>query len=460
MRRFAMLLALLGCSVPEGTVEAQTTRVIVQSSGGDATGWLGGSAVRTRVMVGADGETYVGVWIDAPDQGAVEVVTRPPMAVSLVVDTSGSMSGPKIENARLAASSLIESLADGDIVSVYAFSNGVAEVAPPTTLGPMTRGDLMNRVRYLHAGGGTNLYGGVSTALQQLARSPSSHPVRRVFLVSDGQANVGPSDPASLGQLAANGTEWGAQVSAIGVGLDYDERTLGALAVQSSGRLWHLEQPYQLAAILEGEVQLLARTVATNAVIEIVPAPGVTILEPMTPGATVQGNVMRVPLGTVFAGQHRDVLFKARVDTARPGARELATARLQYSAPGAQTRPAVQSAPLRYEVVRDARAAETSAAPRVVAMVANVEAAVAQQRAAEALMRGDRAEAERQFQFADDRIDGALAAPVDAEVRTRLQSNQTRLRAARSRAASAPSPAAARGAALDAYDNAMEANGY
>ena len=52
MRRFAMLLALLGCSVPEGTVEAQTTRVIVQSSGGDATGWLGGSAVRTRVMVG------------------------------------------------------------------------------------------------------------------------------------------------------------------------------------------------------------------------------------------------------------------------------------------------------------------------------------------------------------------------------------------------------------------------
>jgi uncharacterized protein (DUF58 family) len=56
------------------------------------------------------------------------------MAVSLVVDTSGSMSGEKIENARLAASSLIETLSDGDLVSIYAFANGVAEVAPPTTV--------------------------------------------------------------------------------------------------------------------------------------------------------------------------------------------------------------------------------------------------------------------------------------------------------------------------------------
>lgn len=463
MRRFAMLVVLLGCAT-EGTIEAQTTRVVVQSSGGESQGgttsWLGGSAVRTRVVVGADGETYVGVWIDAPNEPVVDVVARAPMAVSLVVDTSGSMSGDKIENARMAASSLLETLADGDIVSIYAFANGVAEVAPPTVMSPVARSDLMNRVRYLHAGGGTNLYGGVSAGLQRLAQAPASHPVRRIFLVSDGQANVGPSDPQTLGHLAANGTEHGAQISAIGVGLDYDEHTLGSLAVQSSGRLWHLERPHQLAAILEGEVQLLARTVATNAVIEIHPAPGVTILEPMTPGASVQGNVLRVPLGTVFAGQHRDVLFKARVDTARPGARELATAQLRYVTPGATTTPATQVAPLRYEVVRDTRAAEASAAPRVVAMVANVEAAVAQQRAAEALMRGDRVEAERQFQFADDRIDGALAAPVDAEVRTRLQSSQTRLRATRARAAEAPSPAAARGAALDAYDNAMEASGY
>ena len=80
MRRFAMLVVLLGCTATEGTVEAQTTRVVVQSSGGETQGgttsWLGGSAVRTRVVVGADGETYVGVWIDAPNEPIVGVVTR------------------------------------------------------------------------------------------------------------------------------------------------------------------------------------------------------------------------------------------------------------------------------------------------------------------------------------------------------------------------------------------------
>lgn len=446
----------------DGTAIAQTTRVVVQSSGGEqatpTTQWIGGSAVHTRVVVGADGETYVGVWIDAPDQTQAYEVVRPPMAVSLVVDTSGSMSGAKIENARLAAASLLESLGDGDVVSIYAFSNGVVEVASPTVLGPATRGDLMNRVRYLHAGGGTNLYGGLAAGLQQLALAPPSHSVRRVFLISDGHANVGPSDPRSLAQLAANGTEHGAQVSAVGVGLDYDEHTLGAVAVASAGRLWHLEHPHQLARILEGEVQLLARTVATDAFIEIVPAPGVQILETLTPGAQVHGNVVRLPLGTVFAGQQRDVLFKARVDTRSAGARELATARLRYRAPDADA-PRAEVAPITYEVVRDARVAERSAAPRVQAMVATMEAAVAQQRAAEALTRGDREEAARQFQFADESISGALAAPVDDRVRERLQSNQSRVRAVRRRAATA-SPAAARGVALDAYDNAMEAAGY
>ena len=61
----------------------------------------------------------------------------------------------------------------------------------------------------------------------------------------DGRANVGPSSPEALGDLAARGTEDGVQVSAIGVGLDYDERTLGELARRSSGRMYHLEEPSQ-----------------------------------------------------------------------------------------------------------------------------------------------------------------------------------------------------------------------
>ncbi len=463
MQRLCVLAAaaLLGCAAPQSTVRAQTTRVTVQSSGGSGSaGWIQGAPVRTQVQVGADGETFVGVWIDAPDAAPQVLAQRPPLALSLVVDTSGSMSGEKIRNARMAAASLLESLADGDVVSLYAFSNTVVEVAAPTVVNAASRPALMERVRYLQAGGGTNLYGGVATGIQSLARAPTSHSVRRLVLISDGQANIGPSDPASLATLAGNGTEWEVQISAIGLGLDYDEHTLGALAVRSSGRLYHLEHPSQMASILEQEVNLLARTIATDAYIEVVPAPGVRLLEPLTDGATIEGNKLRLPLGSVFAGQRRELVFRARVDTRRPGARPLATARLVYRETSGPTQPRTQTATLRYRVTPGAPSPERSVEPRVQAMVASLEAARAQRQAAEALSRGDLATAQRHFEFADQQIEGALAAPVAPAERARLQRRRATVRRIRARAASARSQAEARGAALESFDAAMEVQGY
>ncbi|MBZ0121766.1 MAG: VWA domain-containing protein, partial [Sandaracinaceae bacterium] len=240
-------------------------------------GWVGGAPYQTRVVVGADGSTYVGIWVQAPQMPVARA--RAPMAVSLVIDTSGSMAGDKIENARMAASSLLETLSDGDVVSLYAFSDGVVELAPPTVLSAASRGLMMQRVRALAAMGGTNMWDGMQIAVRRMSEAPPSHPLRRVFLISDGRANVGPSDPASLGALAARATEWGTQVTAIGVGTDYDQTTLTAMAVQSAGRLYHLGQPYEMASILQNELQLLSRSVALNAYLEVEPAPGVLILE-------------------------------------------------------------------------------------------------------------------------------------------------------------------------------------
>lgn len=456
---FLAMAAALGCGGGADTVEAQTTRVTVSSSGGEGgtNAWIGGSPVRTRVVVGADGETYVGVWIDAPDApGRRE---RPPMALSLVVDTSGSMSGDKIQNARIAASSLLESLQDGDIVSIYSFDNGVREIAAPTTVSTNTRGSLMQSVQYLHAGGGTNMYGGVQVGVNRLASTPATHTVRRLVLISDGHANIGPSDPYSLGNLAGNATEYGVQVTGIGVGLDYDENTLGALAVRSSGRLYHLEQPYQMAQILQQEVQLLASTVATDAIIEIHPGPGVTILEGVTTGAEVSDGRLRVPLGSVYAGQQREILFRARVTANRTGNRNLATARFVYRTPDDERERRTQEVAIGYEVTRDQVAARGSAQPRVQAMVANFRAAEAQRQAAVALNNGDRAEADRQYEFAESAlVEGRTVAP--AAQRRVMDERLNRVRSTRSRARSAATPAAARGAALESFDAAMEAEGY
>jgi Ca-activated chloride channel family protein len=434
---------------------ADTPRSVASVQSGD---WFGGAPANTRVLVGADGETYVGVWIDAPSHpGAIAV--QVPIALSLVIDTSGSMEGEKIANARMAAASMLETLSDGDVVSVYAFSNGATEIAPPTVVDPTSRAALMARVQGLVATGGTNMWDGLRAAQAVLAQTPATHSVRRLVLISDGHANIGPSDTASMQNLAANGTEWGIQVSAIGVGLDYDERLLAVLAVQSSGRVYHLQHPAQMAEILREELQLLAQTIGTDAVVEIAPASGVEFLGVESLGATLEEGRVRVPIGALHAGQRREILVRARIDTSAVGARELGQARLQYR--DATEGRAVQdrTVALAYEVTDDRSAVEASAAPRVTAMVAARRATEAQLQAAAALERGDVDVAAMQFQFAADRYaEGEQAAPPAQQQMYREQANRARESVDRARRARTVEER--RSVALPAADAAMEMSGY
>jgi len=439
--------------------EGSGTATVIDGTGTTTSGWIGGSTQQTRVFGGADGQTYGGVWVDAPE-GVVVSEERAPMALSLVIDTSGSMEGQKIAHARMAAASLIESLHDGDMVSIYAFSNSVSEIVSPTTIGAGTRSALGRSVGALNASGGTNMYDGIRVGESRLAEAPASHPIRRLVVISDGHANIGPSDPASLGQLAAHGTEWGAQVSAIGVGLDYDERTLSAMAVRSSGRLYHLEHPAQMAVILEQELELLANTIATNAWIEFVPADDVEILDVVSMGGRIENGRVRVDLGSLHAGQSREILMRARVPTSGTGTRSVGSARLVYQDPDAQDEHE-QRVSLAYEVTDDRAGASASTAPRVHTMVATHEAAQRQLRAVELLNEGRGAAAARELEFAEEAVSGALqAAPADSRAAERLRRQRDSVRRGRNRARTVTSPAAGRSEALEQNDAAYEASGF
>ena len=366
--------------------------------------WVGGAPLRAQVAPGGSGDLWVGVWVDAPANPSTRV--RVPMAVSLVVDTSGSMAGDKIRNAQLATSGLLESLADGDIVSIYGFSNGVTEIAAPTVVSASSRASLMQSVGLLVAGGGTNIEGGMRVGIARMSQAPATHPIRRVFLISDGRANIGLIDPQSLGDLAASATEYGTQVTAIGVGYDYDPGTLTQLAVRSAGRLHHLATPDQMGPILENELSWMSRSVALNARLEVRPAPGVTITRGATTGAVIEGGVLRFPLGALIAGQRREILFQVHTSSVVAGRRQLASAELVFESPEDRS-PRTQSLELSFEVSRGGTAGPET--PRVAAMVAQQEASEAERHAAELMAQGQQQQAVAALETARDRMHTARA---------------------------------------------------
>ncbi len=417
--------------------------------------WIGAAAEGDQLLTSTR-DTFLGVWVDVPE---IRPAVRPPMELALVVDTSGSMAGAKIENARKAASALVDNLVDGDIVALDAFSDNARTVVPPTRLSPTTRKDVLRAIAALGVSGSTNMFDGLTLAEGQVAAAPPSHPLRRIVVISDGIANVGPSSPETLGAIAERGLRFRAQVTSLGVGQDYDERTLNALAVKSSGRLYHLTEPREMAHILKGEVDLLNATLASDSFVEVVPAPGVQLLGADGVRADFRDGTLRIPLGALHSGQHREALVRVRLTD--PAAFEgqthpLASVRLRFRDAQDGDLERVQEVVARTMLTGDERAVAEHVSSRTKAIVAIQESARIQMLAAQRINEGQFKDAEEDLARAE------LALRTQAQIVTapaekkRIADAQTRIAAARATTAAMPSkPKAAQ--RLDALE--MNASG-
>jgi len=424
--------------------------------------WIGASAESEMVMAGAD-ETVLGVWVDAP---SARSHVRPRIDLALVIDTSGSMAGDKIANARGAALALVDSLEDGDIVSVDTFSDDARVLVTPTAIDAMTRARIRSVIEEVRVGGGTNMFDGLSLGESQVARAPSTHAVRRVVLLSDGMANVGPSSPEALGLLAERGLAQGAQVTSLGVGIDYDERTLNALAVRSSGRLYHLGELREMASILRREMDLLGSTVASDAFVEIVPANGVELVrEPGVHAEMSTNGTIRIPLGVLFAGQHREALVRARFRNASDwaqGPKPIASVRLHFRDPSEGDLDRVQEVVARVESTHDSAAVAAHANARTQSIIAVQDAANLQIHAAEEVNQGQFAAADKALAVAQQKLEAQASNVKDDVQRQRLTHAAAGLASARAStagAAAAPAPMR-REKALELNSAGMHDNGF
>lgn len=458
---------VLAVAAPEGERPSPAPTVAVASETPRVDGpWIGASGLSDFVLAGG-GESYLGVWVDVPDGGRQ---VRSPVALSVIVDTSGSMAGAKMDDAKNATRHLIDQLHDGDIVALGTFDDTARERVSPVSLDPMARRRFFSAISELSPDGSTNLFDGLRLGEQHVARSPQSHSVRRVVVISDGQANVGPSSPEALGRVAQLGADQtGTQVTAIGVGLDYDERTLNALAMQSSGRTYHLAEPGALAGILERELGLLQASRATAAFVEVVPAPGVQLLGAEGLRADwIGAGGMRIPLGTLFGGQHRELLVKVRVTDASltDAKRPLASVRLHFLDPAEGNLSRIQEAVAHYQVTRDVSVVAQHTNARTQSIVAVNEAAQVGLRAAQQVNAGSFEEAERDLAAVEKRLQASAAKLDDEGARQRVMAaaaSVSKARAGAGAAAAAPPaarPAKARAAALEMNDAAMDAVGF
>src|SRR4029453_7030352 len=117
------------------------------------------------VRAGASSDLVVRIRIGVDP---LERKARPPVNLALAVDTSGSMEGAAIAHAREACLNVLQSLRNGDRLSIVTFDTHAEVIVPSMVLDKKSRALVTSRIRAMQARGTTDMAGGLSAALGQV----------------------------------------------------------------------------------------------------------------------------------------------------------------------------------------------------------------------------------------------------------------------------------------------------
>lgn len=200
-------------------------------------------------------------------------VARPDVACALVIDTSGSMAGEKLELAIRAAHELVddERLTNSDQVAVIHFDDDAVCLQSFLTL---DQKDGIHRAidRLRDFSGGTRMARGIRCALAEMQTVPVQL-AKRVFLLTDGET----SDESDCRAFSSEFSKLNAPVVAMGVGSEYNESLMAEIAAQSRGRPYHLANIEVLKEMLNSEIGSSVKEVATDLRLNIGAVKGVKL---------------------------------------------------------------------------------------------------------------------------------------------------------------------------------------
>ncbi|MCA9661173.1 MAG: VWA domain-containing protein [Myxococcales bacterium] len=242
---------------------------------------------------------------------------RPPLDVAVILDRSGSMSGDKILAVKQAALDLLKQLEPGDRISLLSYSDDVSVHSARVLADAAGITGVRQALLPIEATGGTALGPAMIQGLGLLeeAKRPEEA-LAHVLLLSDGQANVGESRPEILGARAAEGFGKGVSVSTLGVGLDYNEDLMTKLADQGGGRYHFIQDSQAIPRVLADEMAGLVATVASGMNLELRPADGVKVDAVFGYPTTDEGALKRAKVGSLGAGQSRDIIVRLQLPQA------------------------------------------------------------------------------------------------------------------------------------------------
>jgi Ca-activated chloride channel family protein len=316
---------------------------------------------RSTLFRGDTRTLYVLVHFNAPELD-LPPSARPPLNLSLVLDRSGSMSDKgKIDYLRQAAKMAVNQLGGRDTVSVTEFDDRITLMWPASPARDKSR--LLSMIDELSPRGSTNIAGGLQQGIDEAERANdrlhlSRDTLSRVVLLSDGLANTGITDHGAIAHIAADARRSGVRVSSIGLGLDYDEDLMQAIAEAGGGKYYYVESPVQLATIFQQELKSAFATRARDVHLAFRGTGAVKRAE-MIGFAASSSRDVSADWPDFYAGEERSVMLRLEVDARNTGPLDLGSFNVAWRDAQSGASGTV-NLPIRVDVSDDARISDKS----------------------------------------------------------------------------------------------------
>jgi Ca-activated chloride channel family protein len=297
---------------------------------------------RDPLPAGGDGQLAY-LLIDLLAEAGQQAVAGPalPLNLALVLDHSGSMSGPKLQHLKEAVGRVIDQLSPQDTLSVTVFDEKAKLLVPAQTV--TDREALHTLVGSLREAGGTQMSSGLRMGLDEVRKNAGANVVSRLLLLTDGQT-WGDADQCVA--LAAEAGQAGIPISAFGVGAeeDWSVSLLDRIAEASGGQSDYIAQPADTIASFRKTVQTMQATAVQRATLTLQLSAGVNVralhrITPMIARVQPQADstgAVSVPLGDIGRDAPVSVLFELTLPPRRPGQYRIARAVAHYAVPGAE----------------------------------------------------------------------------------------------------------------------------
>ncbi len=364
------------------------------------------ASLRNRKLDSGEGDTFLRVTVKAQ---AIHLDKRLPMNLAVVIDRSGSMAstGPggteKMADAKKAADFLVDQLDERDTLTVISIDYGAEVRAPAANMTAANKARAKESIEPLFARGGTDMIAGLTAGIRQVKeRVGQQEQVNRVILISDGVPNV----EQGLVDMARDAQGHGISLSTLGVGTDYNENLMTALANAGNGGYYFVADAGKLAQIFTRELHSLMAVVARNAALKIEFGSGVKPTKVFGYDAQVGPESTTIRLGDLVGGQTSEVLLRLH-HPALSGEHPIAHVELMYQ-DAFKKELAHADTELAAVFVNDRQLVEASLDAPTFAKAAQVATAAAVHEARDDYARGDKGAAKKVL---DNRRAAIAAAP-------------------------------------------------